>query len=63
MRTVARLREHGLTVEVLPPWFDVDRAEDLSCVRALLSRGEIEAPETERVLERIALRPGASGCA
>jgi uncharacterized protein len=61
VETVARLREHGLTVEVIPPWFDVDRAEDLSCLRALLSRGEIEAPETERALRAIAIPEG--GCA
>jgi rSAM/selenodomain-associated transferase 1 len=63
VRTIARLREHGLAVETLPPWFDVDRAEDLSCVRALLSRGEIEAPETERALRTIAIPEGGGGCA
>jgi uncharacterized protein len=63
VRTIARLREHGLTVEVLSPWFDVDRAEDLSCVRALLSRGEIGAPETARALRLIAARSRGRGCA
>jgi uncharacterized protein len=62
-RTVARLREHGLTVEVLPPWFDVDMASDLPRLRALLSRGDIEAAETERALRAIAFREGSSGCA
>ncbi|MFL5262432.1 MAG: TIGR04282 family arsenosugar biosynthesis glycosyltransferase [Anaeromyxobacteraceae bacterium] len=51
--TVARLREHDLTVELLPPWFDVDRRQDLARVRTLLSRREIEALETERELERL----------
>jgi len=62
-RTFARLREHGLTVVVLPPWFDVDTASDLPRLRALLSRGDIEAPETERALRSTALRKGSSGCA
>ncbi len=62
-RTVARLREHGLTVEVLPPWFDVDTASNLPRLRALLSRGDIEAPETERALRSTAFREGSSGCA
>jgi rSAM/selenodomain-associated transferase 1 len=63
VRTIARLREHGLAVDVLPPWFDVDHAEDLSCVRALLSRGEIDAPETERALHLIPMGHGGRGCA
>jgi rSAM/selenodomain-associated transferase 1 len=61
-RAVARLREHGLTVETLPPWFDVDRAEDLSRVQALLSRGEVEVPETERALRAIAIPDRGCGC-
>jgi len=61
-RTIARLREHNLTVEVLPPWFDVDREQDLARLRMLLSRGEIEAPETERALRDIA-HEGSGGCA
>ena len=59
-RTVARLREHGLEAEVLPPWFDVDTASDLPRLRGLLSRGEIEAPETDRALRAIDLRDGSS---
>jgi rSAM/selenodomain-associated transferase 1 len=61
-RTVARLREHGLTVETLPPWFDIDTSSDLPRLRALLSRGEIEAPETERALLAIATPDRGRGC-
>lgn len=49
-RTLERLREHGLRVEVLERWFDVDRAEDLERLRELLRRGEIHAPRTARLL-------------
>jgi uncharacterized protein len=53
--TLARLAERGLAVEVLPGWFDVDRAEDLARLGGLLSSGEIAAPETQRVIEGLAL--------
>ncbi len=49
-RTVERLRARGLRVEVLERWFDVDRAEDLERLRALLRSGEIDAPRTARLL-------------
>ncbi len=50
IRTLARMRNWGFHTKVLPPWFDVDRPSDLRCLQSLLSRGEISAPETERVL-------------
>jgi hypothetical protein len=37
-------------VEVLERWFDVDRAEDLERLRVLLRSGEIDAPQTARLL-------------
>jgi glycosyltransferase A (GT-A) superfamily protein (DUF2064 family) len=49
-RTIERLRERGLRVEVLERWFDVDRPEDLDRLRALIQRGEIHAPSTARLL-------------
>lgn len=53
-RTIARLRAFGLTVELLTPWFDVDRPADLERLRSLITRGAIKAPETERALAELA---------
>ncbi|MBK6404775.1 MAG: DUF2064 domain-containing protein [Holophagales bacterium] len=53
-RTKERLLERGLSVHVLPPWFDVDRPEDLEPLRRRLVRGEIRAPATARALARLA---------
>jgi rSAM/selenodomain-associated transferase 1 len=58
VRTATRLRERGLAVEIPPPWFDVDHAEDLLFLLELLWRREIDAPETERALEAIAIGEG-----
>lgn len=49
-RTVERLASRGMRVEVLEPWFDVDRPEDLDRLREALRRGEIVAPRTARLL-------------
>ena len=51
--TLARLREHGLVTRVLEPWCGVGDAEDLERLDALLSSGQVHAPETERVLAGI----------
>ncbi len=53
--TLARLMERGLRTAVLPPWFDVDRPEDLVELRRRLDRGEIEAPRTAESLARVGL--------
>ncbi|MHB8416822.1 MAG: TIGR04283 family arsenosugar biosynthesis glycosyltransferase [Myxococcales bacterium] len=50
--TRARLEARGLSVRLLEPWFDVDRAEDLVRLRAAMERGEVDAPETARLLFR-----------
>jgi rSAM/selenodomain-associated transferase 1 len=50
VRTVVRLRAHGLRLEVLEPWFDVDRPEDLDRLRELIRNSEIVAPSTARLL-------------
>ncbi len=63
VRTLERFRERGLGTKVLPPWFDVDRPNDLACLRNLLSRGEIVAPETKRVLKELATTDGGASCA
>jgi uncharacterized protein len=49
-RTATRLRARGLRTAVISPWFDVDRPEDLECLRALVARGELHAPRTARAL-------------
>ena len=48
--TRARLEAHGLTVDVIAPWFDIDTASDLARLRRLLEQGKVTAPATERVL-------------
>ncbi len=53
-RTLARLRERGFRTAVLEPWFDVDRPEDLSRLRALLAAGALAAPRTQAVLASLA---------
>jgi len=57
-KTLTRLEERGLTVKLLPPWFDVDLERDLERLRTLLSAGEIHAPATCRVL---GIHPGVVG--
>lgn len=49
-KTLARLQERGMTVALLPPWFDVDQMTDLARLRALLDARTIAARETSRVL-------------
>lgn len=51
LETIARLQAAGLTVHILDNWFDVDTAEDLERLRALLGTKQIEAPNTKRLLE------------
>ena len=50
MRTLANLQGAGLTVQVLEPWFDVDRPEDLARLRALIATDRILSPKTCEVL-------------
>ncbi len=49
-RTVERMHSHGLSVIELPRWFDVDRADDLVRLDALLTNGSIVAPCTRQLL-------------
>ena len=55
-RTRNRLLERGLSVRVLPEWFDVDRPEDLDDLRRRLVRGDVAAPATARALGTVAPR-------
>jgi len=48
--TLKRLRVLGLRSRLLEPWFDVDRAEDLERLRALIEQGALRAPRTALVL-------------
>jgi rSAM/selenodomain-associated transferase 1 len=52
-RTRARLVERGFAVAELEPWFDVDVPDDLDHLRELLRAGDIDAPHTARLLDRI----------
>jgi hypothetical protein len=54
--TAARLRAHGLSVAMLPPWFDVDVVADLDRLRGLLDRGEVVAPATAQAIARLPAR-------
>jgi glycosyltransferase A (GT-A) superfamily protein (DUF2064 family) len=49
----ARLHAHGLEVSRLPPWFDIDRSDDLARLAALLARSPERAPATARALEAL----------
>ena len=48
--TLRRLNKHGLRAARLEESFDVDRPEDLTHLRELLERGELDAPHTAQVL-------------
>ena len=52
VQTLIRLRRCGYQTQVLPPWFDVDRPSDLARLQSLLSRGDISARETARLLAK-----------
>lgn len=51
--TTRRLRLLGLSVTTLPPWYDVDRPSDLERIRVLALSGQLDAPETTRVLAEL----------
>lgn len=48
--TRARLQDHGLSVQMLDPWFDVDRLPDLQLLESLIASGAIAAPATGALL-------------
>lgn len=51
-QTTKKLEEAGLTVAVLSEYFDIDRPEDLTMLRELISTGNIYAPRTARLLRQ-----------
>ena len=57
--TLVRLRELGLQVAVLEPWFDVDRLEDLSRLAVLIRAGGVAASATARALVAHGFLPSA----
>jgi len=56
-RTLARLRDQGMKVHELDPWFDVDLPADLQRLRALIEQREVAAPETAAALASIGFAP------
>ena len=56
LETIAKLQDAGLSVHVLDNWFDVDTAQDLEKLNALITAKRIEAPKTHLFLETHAWR-------
>jgi rSAM/selenodomain-associated transferase 1 len=54
-QTQSKLKIAGLSVNVLPTWFDVDRPEDLLRLKAMIAAGQFRAAKTEEVLARLSL--------
>ncbi len=52
-QTAARLRSHGMRVQMLERWFDIDVPEDLEHLEELIARGEISVPATSAALQQI----------
>ena len=50
--SMRRIAAAGLRLVCLEPWFDIDRLEDLSKLRRLLSSVIIHAPATARLLQK-----------
>lgn len=51
--TRQRLRSAGLSLTILPAWFDIDRPEDLDRLEQLLDAGAVNFPVTAAVLRQI----------
>ncbi len=51
--TSTRLKERGLEVALLPPWFDVDDQQGLKRLRQELASGRLDAPACSNWLEAI----------
>jgi rSAM/selenodomain-associated transferase 1 len=59
--TLARAREAGLRVHLLPPDFDVDLPADLIRLRERLDRGDVELPHTASLLSTLDSLSGPGG--
>jgi uncharacterized protein len=61
-RTVEAVQRAGLTLSMLPPWYDVDDAGSLALLRTLLGARRLAGvrllPHTEAVLEAIGRKDG-----
>jgi rSAM/selenodomain-associated transferase 1 len=58
VQTLTRLRRWGYETQILQSWFDVDRPKDLARLQSLLSRGDISARETARLLAKSSSQAG-----
>jgi rSAM/selenodomain-associated transferase 1 len=59
--TLSRAHGAGLRTRLLEPTFDVDDADGLRALRAVLSRGEVDLPRTRAALRAVFVDPpGAS---
>lgn len=56
LETIAKLQTAGLTVYILDDWFDVDTAQNLEKLQALITAKQIDAPRTKHFLEAHAWR-------
>ena len=59
-RTEERLRNRGLTVALVEPWFDVDAPEDLARLARAIAAGEVCAPASARMLASLGLAEAAA---
>jgi uncharacterized protein len=51
--TISRLRQQGLSVAILPAWFDVDTEVELATLELLVAKRVIDCPHTQAVLESL----------
>jgi hypothetical protein len=58
--TLARARESGRRVELLPAAFDIDEVADLTRLRTLVERGEVSLPRTEKMFAALPTGPKSS---
>ncbi len=54
--TKTRLASRGLSVAILPRWFDVDELPDLQRLQRALAQGDVTAPRTAEALASLQLR-------
>ncbi len=57
-QTAQRIAVLGASLELLPPWYDIDTADDLRMLRGHLAAGDVagrppELPRTREVLQRL----------